>query len=271
MNAQPEQQDSVPGRPDRSAVSKPGDLLRAARELAGLTTMDIASDLHLDLRTVEALEASNFENLGAPVYARGYLSRYARLLGLSDAAVLQAYEACSNRPTVRDPVPVTLGMIPEPRPLLPSWAWRSVAGLVILAIAVTLLQLHTSGELERLAARAVPAAAVTETSPLATLPAADTTRTAEATVAVAQLTLQLKFVRGDSWVEVYDANNQQLFYDQGRNASETSITGAPPLRVVLGSAANVNLTVNGKELQVPTSQIASDVARFVVNADGAIE
>jgi len=48
----------------------------------------VAEELHLDIRVIEALETNRFEALGAPVYARGHLRKYATLLGLSPATVL---------------------------------------------------------------------------------------------------------------------------------------------------------------------------------------
>ena len=54
-----------------------GARLRAAREKRGLTLLQAAERLHLDVRVVEALEAGDFAALGADVYVRGHLRRYA--------------------------------------------------------------------------------------------------------------------------------------------------------------------------------------------------
>ena len=62
-----------------------GARLRAARERKGQTILQAAEKLHVDARVLEALEAENFEPLGADVYVRGHLRHYAELVGESPA------------------------------------------------------------------------------------------------------------------------------------------------------------------------------------------
>ena len=71
----------------------PGGMLRAERERRGYSMQQAAEDLHLDVWVIEAIEANRFVALGAPVYAKGHLRKYATLLGLSPATVLERYEA----------------------------------------------------------------------------------------------------------------------------------------------------------------------------------
>jgi hypothetical protein len=68
-----------------------GARLTAAREQAGWSLVQAADRLHLDVATVKAMEAGQFEALGAVVYARGHLRRYAELLGLPVNEVEAAY------------------------------------------------------------------------------------------------------------------------------------------------------------------------------------
>lgn len=69
-----------------------GRLLRAAREAKGLSTGAIATHLNLDVRTVEALERDDHTRLPAPIFVRGYLRNYARLIGLPEDEVLGTYQ-----------------------------------------------------------------------------------------------------------------------------------------------------------------------------------
>ena len=61
--------------------------------------MQAAEQLHLDVAAVKALEAGRFEELGAAVYVRGHLRRYAELLGLPvqevEKSFLQSHPARS--------------------------------------------------------------------------------------------------------------------------------------------------------------------------------
>src|ERR1700722_10052566 len=64
---------------------------RAARERRGLTTLQAAEKLHVDARVLESLEADNFAQLGADVYVRGHLRRYAELVGESGHELQDLY------------------------------------------------------------------------------------------------------------------------------------------------------------------------------------
>ena len=76
----------------------PGGLLRAARESAGVSLRDISAQLHLDERTIDALESDDFRNLPAPTFVRGYLRGYARLLSVPVGPVMEAYDREGFRP-----------------------------------------------------------------------------------------------------------------------------------------------------------------------------
>ena len=79
-------------------VPGPGEQLRTAREAAGMSVHEIATHLRLDSRVILALEADDYEKLPAPIFTRGYLRGYARLLGLPPEPVLQAFEQSDVSP-----------------------------------------------------------------------------------------------------------------------------------------------------------------------------
>jgi cytoskeleton protein RodZ len=74
----------------------------------------------------------------------------------------------------------------------------------------------------------------------------------------------------DSWVEVYDARGQRLFYDVASAGSVQSVGGRGPLRVVLGNAAGVTVEVDGQARQIPTNAVSGEGASFVVNRSGSL-
>jgi cytoskeleton protein RodZ len=77
-----------------------GERLRASREEQGLRVETVVDALGLSRSVVLALEADDYEALGAPVYVRGYLRKYARFLGIPDDEIVAAYEEVSSP---RDP------------------------------------------------------------------------------------------------------------------------------------------------------------------------
>jgi cytoskeleton protein RodZ len=54
-----------------------GARLRSAREQRALTILQAAEKLHVDPRVLDALESEDFSSLGADVFVRGHLRRYA--------------------------------------------------------------------------------------------------------------------------------------------------------------------------------------------------
>lgn len=82
-----------------------GERLRSARKARALTLEQAAFTLRLEVPVLRALEDERYEALGAAVFVRGHLRAYAKLLGLSEEAVLAAYRAAD--PTADAPPKVT--------------------------------------------------------------------------------------------------------------------------------------------------------------------
>ena len=123
------QDDSPP-----AASLTPGELLRRERERRSIPQLQAAEDLHLDLRTLQAMEANRFDLLGVPVYARGHLRKYAELLGLSPQFILERYEALNDRPAVPTPVPISAtaaASVPLERASSKGPLWMSIGVIVI--------------------------------------------------------------------------------------------------------------------------------------------
>ena len=67
--------------------------MREGRLDVGLTLEQVADGLHLDERVIAALETEEFDEIGAPVFVRGHLKAYARVLRIDESKVLDAYRA----------------------------------------------------------------------------------------------------------------------------------------------------------------------------------
>ena len=74
-----------------------GERLRAGRERAGLSVAAAAEKLHLDPKVIEALEADRFAELGASVYVRGHLRRYADFVGEPGVELVERLHARAKR------------------------------------------------------------------------------------------------------------------------------------------------------------------------------
>ena len=90
-------------REDTPASLSLGALLAKVRVAKGLEQREVASQLGLSLVLIKNLEEDAFQQLGAPIFVRGYLSRYARLLGLAEQEILARYKqlGISEAPPLR--------------------------------------------------------------------------------------------------------------------------------------------------------------------------
>lgn len=135
MSETPETESATAAAPGRA----PGEILQQAREGKNLSVAAIATQLNLDLRTVEALERGEHDRLPAPIFVRGYLRGYARLVGVPEDEVLSAYRAHAPQPEPA-PRPIGGGSPPPRRPALrvPLIPWRGLF-MAALLIAVAAL------------------------------------------------------------------------------------------------------------------------------------
>ncbi len=122
-----------------SPQTGPGELLRNVRNERGLSVEQVADDLHLDQRMIEALEAEQFAEIGAPVFVRGHLKAYARALRMDEATVLDAYRAVQPDGSLE---PVLSPRAPGgQRNISPApWVMGTVAAVLAIALAVYVLR-----------------------------------------------------------------------------------------------------------------------------------
>jgi cytoskeleton protein RodZ len=271
-----------------------GQRLRAGRERSGLSVAAAAEKLHLDPKVIEALEADRFAELGASVYVRGHLRRYGDFVGEPGAAMVESYLASREA----RPPPPDLTQIPhaehrtDPRRLVTPLVGLSCAAILLLAIWWILSgSKDGAGESVKESAAvpvalpsAAPAAPVASepaapvpmaspaTSGVATnAPAATTATPPKREEATASRETRLKLeLTNDSWVEIYDARGERLFYDVASAGSVQNVTGRGPLRVVLGNAAGVSVEVDGQARGIPANSADGEGARFVVNRSGSL-
>jgi len=74
-----------------SSSRGPGERLQAGRIEMDLSVEDVASRMHLSNDIVEAIEANNFNDITAPIFVKGYLRAYARIVSLDEDEMIQQY------------------------------------------------------------------------------------------------------------------------------------------------------------------------------------
>lgn len=73
------------------AQGKPGAQLAAARMQKDYSQEYVANKLHLRIHIIELIEADDYEHLPEPVFIKGYLRAYAKLLGVPADPLLETF------------------------------------------------------------------------------------------------------------------------------------------------------------------------------------
>lgn len=130
---QPKQHDAP-----RTTHEPAGTILRRERERQGLSLDDVAMQLNLRPTVVTGIEKDRFDQVPIAAYRRGYVRAYARLLGIDETTIVNAYDATHGRADIeRKLAPVNTT---HPPSRVGVWVFRLFTLLVIVGlIALTLL------------------------------------------------------------------------------------------------------------------------------------
>jgi cytoskeleton protein RodZ len=275
----------------------PGARLRRQRELAGLSEQQVAEQLNLDAAAVTAIERDDYALLGAPVFARGHLKRYAALVGLPEDDVVGAYDR--SRAQLAEPTLIPKAreeMRPERGPARWPWIVGSLA-LFLLAAGIAAyvsengLALpdwpfgraeQTAGASNAPGVTASPKSGLPSPAPAAVAVAAGQVAAADPASASVpsggvaqgpaqpgQVVLELRFA-ADSWVEIYDGAGKAVLYDLGKAGTGRTVSGTAPLSLTFGNAPAITLQANGRVVALPAPPAGQTVGRYSLGADGAL-
>ncbi len=263
-----------------------GERLAAARREQQISVLEIAKELHLDEPKVRALENNEFDMLGAPVFAKGHLKKYAQLVGVDEGDVLADYYQLNRAASA----PPLVSARPRPRREMSPGPWI-VLVVIIIAVATaywwfTTRPLNVSTPPDEAPQEQAPAdeaeeplADIVPDEPQITAPTADeavetsvaepaadnVAATSDEAVAETANELRLRLsYSGECWTEITDASGRRLFFDLGRAGRTVELSGEAPFNVLFGNAENVSLQVNGSDYDLSTAARRGRTVRLTI-------
>lgn len=265
-----------------AAVLSAGRQLAEARAARNLTVAEVAQQLKLSAVQVEALEADAYSRLPGPVFVRGFVRNYARLLELDADALVGQVELPHLPSPASAAIPLSRN-IPFPEQGRTNWLpYASALSLVIAA--VVLFEFFFSAPSAEVVSAVVPQPVAVPVVVQPALPVRAATTAAPEVPAVAEPVAppaqpplaepapakpqagmaDLHFVfETASWVEVRDRNERILFSQLNPVGTEQRLQGRRPLSLVIGNARGVRLTYNGEPFDLaPHTRV--EVARFTL-------
>ncbi|MGK5092919.1 RodZ domain-containing protein [Deltaproteobacteria bacterium TL4] len=108
-----------------------GQLLKEAREKKGYSLSYVTEVTRISISVLQAIETGNFEGSPGPVFLRGFIRTYAKLVGLEDDKVQEYFKYAPE-----------LGGTPEPKPSKASGShkdWETEKLLLIGAVVLIII------------------------------------------------------------------------------------------------------------------------------------
>ena len=270
--------------------------LTAARESCGLSVVDVARQLKLSPWQVEALEAGDYRRLPGAVFVRGFIRNYARLVKLDPAPLLSSAE--QQLPHAAQPAPQMPPSANIPFPTGRELRWQKYAIVVLLLLVPVVIfefyrddapevtvksrqvalptpqvvaaekvaaasaapQVSAAGDATAKSARSGSSAARAEkTAPEKSMLSA---RLANVEHKPGEHLVRFRFEQ-ESWVEIRDRNGRRIFSQLNPAGTQQSVSGQPPLSLVVGNATGVRLMHNDQPVDLaPHTKV--DVARLTL-------
>lgn len=264
-----------------------GEYLKSLRLERKLSLADVAGAIFLDEKLLGDIEEGNADHI-ALLYRNGYIQTYARFLQVPEDEIPELLDTAETRePDLR-----TIFAVPPKRNTAEKWLRASSYVLASLLVGTLAWQFtHEAVRLSQNGSR-LQSGGVTQSqsedvtntagqqeysgpvnasiAPLGALHAknADGMDTAEQAWAAlskpalpdGESLLQI-VVSADSWVEISDANGQELEMDLLRGGSERDYHGQPPFRILFGRASAVRLSMDGEAVDL-TAFTRDDVVQL---------
>jgi cytoskeletal protein RodZ len=224
-----------------------GAILRRRRMDRRLSLADVADQLHVPTRHIQALEADDFAPLPPTVYTRALIREYAHLLGLTPAEVT----GYSVPMRMQDRHPIRPAIAPLDRQPLVSWKAISTVAVVTMCTGLFLyLYVQYNSFAQGVEAGQTPAGANASESQLVRLLTPLPTPTLPPTITpvpspttIAGVHVEVRAVER-SWVQAWTDERPSLAEDVPAGASRVLI-GDASVRMRVGNAGGLDVTVNG--------------------------
>lgn len=267
------------GMPD--TVRGIGERLRQARIRAGMTPADAAGRLRIPTHMVEALEREDWARIGAPVFVRGHIRSYSKLLGLPAEAIVESAAVPAANVTEIEPRAFTPRM-----QRFAEQAGRRVLYAMLTAAIIGPIWWAARSHLDAPVAKPVSLDAPAMPLPAAGQPPssnpATTADSAGATPLVASMApipqprvdagpsdLAVTF-SGESWIKLTGPDGAVVEQALVPAGQQRVFKSGQIANAVLGNAQALAVQYRGQPVDL-TPFVRANVVRFTVSSDGSLQ
>jgi cytoskeletal protein RodZ len=213
--------------------------LKAAREAAGLTVEQVSKKTNIRMAVIEDLEKNSVEVCGGIAYARGHIRSIARVIKADGDVLVSAIESAQNiesRKIIDQLYDNNVADRPKEKKVI---KFSTLAGAAVIILGIGFVISIALGN------------ASTTKSKVEITPSQSATPSASASaVTTAGVNLTFTGVNGKTWVGIQDSNGNKVFDGQIKSGETQSFTNTNSLKVTIGNAAAVKVSLNGTDLGV---------------------
>jgi cytoskeletal protein RodZ len=263
INSNSPQSNGNPPTPEGLDQSqRPGEYLRHIRLSQNKSLADVAQELKIAEKQLQALEADDYKALPEAPFIKGYYRAYAKYLHTDASSVIVRFDehyksatGLAAHHTLKDSPIKTMGRLTSSgQRSMNKWVKRCFILLVLIFVGwVVWALLHSWMEKKR-PTELSPAVEITPSQPLS--------NTSSATVPKAGDQLQLEFQQPTS-VMIVDAAGKTLA--EGRQDQALSLQGQAPFNIRIDDAAAVKLKLNNEQINLQSFTNASGSANLTLS------
>ena len=271
-----------------------GKRLAKARHEKEIPLEDIAEELLVSTNVLSNLEKNIFDKVGPPVFVRGYLSQYAKIVDVPQDEILQEYSLIHHSQKTPQIVDKKKRIFSDSKYIKPKKVISILLLLLFFWVVWWLIQpsdkIESSNTIDLLDSSNVKEN-INDDFPNQNLPedpavedisqsvVEDSSQESELSNPLfnveiditeeespLKLNLSMNFIR-ECWIEVYDDLGDRLYYDLVSAGEIITLSGIAPLEILFGANESVEIFINGRNYSVPDIYVRANIARFRIIED----
>lgn len=226
-----------------------GQLLSDSREAIRASLYQASQDTKIRVDFLESMENDDFEFVSGGLYVRGMLRSYVRWLGLPEDRVLAEFDRLYN---VKAETPLA-EMISRPTDVgpkarKPQWLIAAVSAACLLLAFSIIGLINPADEV----ANPADPVAIEETQTVAPPPPPADVAVAPPAAPIEGVNVAVTVIGERSWMQATaDGVEPPVFTGTKVEGEVLNLTADESLKIVIGNAGAVRVTVNGRDLGPP--------------------
>lgn len=223
-------------------IQRPGEYLRQIRIAQKLELNDIAQELSIPVKTLNALEQDDYTSLPEATFIKGYYRNYAKYLKVDASSIIQRFDEIyqndtgllPNHALNNSPIKIMGKLSGSNSDRNKKWLKRGAVALVILIVIAAIIMAIQNWS-----------STANEATENTGLPSEVEVLNVNGSTAISGDQLTLDFSRPTS-IHIVDSTGKVLA--TGRQASNITLNGETPFQIRIDDASAVNLSLNNEKI-----------------------